>query len=195
MHTSRTKRAHLGNRLQTMSAVGSLSPPAVALHVCLPILIGAAIYLLWRSPTLWVFGWIDAVGLGAVLASIRQAVPTAAILPPWVLYSVPDGLWVYAGTAFFARLWSGSHSASRWVWLLAMPCLGLGSELGQGLQLIPGTFDLADLTAYATATVLALLWAGGSARLSSRRAVCMTRADRTPAFRSDTHLLAPSDIT
>src|SRR4051794_32919063 len=66
-------------------------------HVAAPVLIGAAIYLSWRTPTLLVFQWVDAVGLHAGLTAIRTHLAfTRPYMPDLLLFSVPDALWVYA---------------------------------------------------------------------------------------------------
>ena len=127
------------------------------LHVVLPVIAGAAIYVLWRSPTLQVFHWLEAAGVGSVVRALRAAAaPARSLLPPWVLLSLPDGLWVYALTAWLAQIWRGAKGRARVAWLSVGPCLGVGSELGQWAGLVPGTFDVADLIAGAAAAALSL---------------------------------------
>jgi hypothetical protein len=63
------------------------------LHGVLPVVLGAAIYVLLRSPRLRVFDWLQAVGLGdAVPAARAWARPAAEHLPQWLLYSAPDAV-------------------------------------------------------------------------------------------------------
>jgi hypothetical protein len=116
------------------------------LHVALPVLLGAAIYVLFRSPRLRVFGWLRAAGLGdAVPAARAWAGPAAEHLPSWLLYSAPDGLWVYGLTACLALVWRGAPGRARRAWLCAGVVLGAGGELGQLAGRVPGVFDPADL--------------------------------------------------
>lgn len=62
-------------------------------HVLLPVVAGAAIYVLWRSPSILVFHWLDTAGAGPVVRSLRaQVAPARAWFPSWMLLSLPDGL-------------------------------------------------------------------------------------------------------
>ena len=53
-------------------------------------------------------------------------------------------MWVYAGTAFFARLWRDEALLPRMCWTSVIAVLGVGSEVGQMLAVVPGTFDPVD---------------------------------------------------
>jgi hypothetical protein len=91
------------------------------LHGVLPVVAGAAIYVLFRAPHLRVFGWLRAMGLGdAVPAARAWAGPAAEHLPQW-------------------------RGPARRAWLCAGIALGAGGELGQLAGLVPGVWDPADL--------------------------------------------------
>jgi hypothetical protein len=127
------------------------------LHVAIPILIGAAIYTFWRSTTLLVFAWYKWLHLYSVVAIVRQVMwPLRHLIPAWVLFSLPDGCWVYSFTALLAGMWKNSNYA-RWTtfWCLLPAALAVGAEVGQGFHLVPGTFDVADLMVYLIAGTLA----------------------------------------
>jgi hypothetical protein len=129
----------------------------VLLHVLLPIALGAAIYVLWRAESLLVFRWIDAAGLRPVVDAVRRTLSGArAWLPDWLLYSLPDALWVYAGVAFYAIVWRGGHPRSRLLWTALPALLALGGELGQLTGAVPGTFCPVDLALCALAWWAAL---------------------------------------
>jgi hypothetical protein len=140
------------------------------LHVALPILAGGLIYVCWRDPNLMMFRWFRALGWEPIVLQLRRA--TAAgmtTLPFWFVYSLPDGLWVYALTAFMGHVWSGSRArVVRIAFLGAGPVLGAGSELGQLARLVPGSFDWTDLVFYLAAGALAFL---AVARSNSKRRV------------------------
>jgi hypothetical protein len=146
------------------------------LHVAAPVVLGAAIYVLFRSPRLRVFGWLRAVGLGEVVPAARAwARPAAEHLPQWLLYSAPDGLWVYGLTACLALVWRGAPGRARRAWLCAGLALGAGGELGQWIGVVPGVHDRADLLlcvlAWGAALVLNLSGAtnGEAARVGADR--------------------------
>jgi hypothetical protein len=121
--------------------------------------VGGLIYLAFRDSSLLMFRWAGWIGLDGAIDSLRvHTLPHRSLLPDWVLFSVPDGVWVFACTAFFARLWHDGHWAFRVFWIGLGPALAIGGELGQlgVLGLVPGTFDVADLLFYLIATVAAL---------------------------------------
>ena len=113
----------------------------------LPLVFGGCIYVLWRSTSLLMFRWFDAAGLSPAIEDARLvAACVRSHLPGWFLYSVPDAAWVSCGVLLFAAIWSGSCHPARHFWLLLAPSLALGGEFAQLLRLLPGTFDIADVT-------------------------------------------------
>ncbi len=134
------------------------------LAVVLPIVAGGLIYILFRTDTLLMFQWAEAMSLTDLITRSRAA---AAPLLPWVpgfvLFSIPDGVWVFSATAFFARLWHDGPLWQRALWIGAAPVMAIGGELGQIVGLVPGTFDVLDLLAYVAATLGALAVARWSA--------------------------------
>lgn len=130
----------------------------ISLHVLAPILAGGLIYICWRDPTLLMFRWFETLGLTTFVTELRAAWdPAEASLPRWVVYSLPDGLWVYAVTAFMAHVWRGSRSsvlAAAWISLGVV--IGAGSELGQLAGIVPGAFDPMDFLFSILAAALAI---------------------------------------
>ena len=133
------------------------SPAGFTAHVFLPIAFGAFIYLSWRSTRLKAFGWFEAWGLKDWIVHLRAALHGwDDTLPDWFLYSLPDGLWCYAATAFFSRKWADQDNAWAWAWTLLAPALGCGGEIGQIVGIVPGTFDWWDFNLSAIGAVLAI---------------------------------------
>ena len=121
---------------------------AVILHVLAPLALGSIIYLFWRDQSLSIFGF----ALNAQPHSLTSVVS----LPRFVLYSLPDGFWVYSFTAFMTLVWRGSRSRFRFLWLLSGLALAIACELGQLAGVVPGTYDVLDLLSAIVATLLAL---------------------------------------
>lgn len=119
----------------------------LALHVLLPVLAGGLIYICWRDADLFMFRWFGAAGLGTLVNDLRAAVAGAQPgLPRWFLYCLPDGLWVYALTAFMMHVWGGARSSVLAIgWISLGLVIGAGSELGQLAGIVPGGFDRVDL--------------------------------------------------
>lgn len=104
------------------------------IHVIFPIVVGTCIYIGWRSPSLFVFAWIDAIG--ANLLVVRPDFP----IPEWALYSLPDGCWVYATTSWMLIIW---HRIGPWAFTGVT--LAVGGEIGQLVGVVPGTYEHLDM--------------------------------------------------
>jgi hypothetical protein len=103
-------------------------------HVLLPLLLGGFIYLAARPTALTFvdyapFGWTK-------------------LLPNWVIFNLPDGLWSYAFLSFTLILWRNSASLSAKFWIMTAFSLGILLEIGQYFHLISGTFDGLDVLVY-----------------------------------------------
>ncbi|MGC4079467.1 MAG: hypothetical protein QM702_20990 [Rubrivivax sp.] len=121
------------------------------------LVIGSLLYLLARPANLLVFGWIGSLGLSGPLMRLRETLaPLARALPAWVLFSLPNALWAYAFTVAMSHMWSHKLSRASLPWLAVGPVISIGAELGQGIGLVPGTFDLVDLLTVVIACVAAL---------------------------------------
>jgi hypothetical protein len=125
----------------------------------LPFFIGAAIYILWRSQALFLFTWLRQVGLHAPMLALRaHFAGVKHLVPDFILYSLPDGLWLYAFTALMGFIWLNEPNRYlRLFWNLLPVFLAVGSEFGQRFRLIPGTFDWWDVVSYIAAWVPAVV--------------------------------------
>lgn len=112
------------------------------------MLVGGMVYLLFRPRTLLLFAVLDKLGFGETIGRWRMAV-SAVSLPEFVLYSLPNGIWVISYVLVIDGVFSSSPVATRLRWASVIPVLGVGSELLQGVGVMPGTFDWADLLCYA----------------------------------------------
>jgi len=122
------------------------------------MLLGGFIYLAWRTPSLRMFSWADALQASDSLHGLRQLVlPVKPHLPEWLLFSFPDAAWVYSMTAVYVLIWRPAKSAGGLFWVSLGCLLGAGAELGQLVSLVPGTFDLTDLCLIAAAAPLGYL--------------------------------------
>ena len=123
------------------------STAELILRVVLPLGLGSLIYLAWRSEDLWVFDWVAAAGGAQRVSTLRAAFdPWLPSLPQWLVFSLPDGLWTFAGTSWIAIIWSGKRrSTPALAWIAVIPALAIGGEVGQFCGFVPGRFDLMDL--------------------------------------------------
>ncbi len=105
-------------------------------HVVAPLVIGAWIYIAWRTPDLLVFDWLYAAHIDPT--SVRMS----SEIPYFIQYCLPDGCWVYAGTSWMLMVWRRILP-----WVSAYVILGVGGEFGQFVEIVPGTFEWLDVLA------------------------------------------------
>ncbi|MDR3723608.1 MAG: hypothetical protein P4K83_03875 [Terracidiphilus sp.] len=146
-------------------------------NVILPVLTGGGIYSLWRSKALLVFTWYRWVGLNGPMLSLRAYLAGVKhLIPGFILYSLPDGLWVYAFTSLMGCIWfRDPRSSAKLFWTLLPVSMAVVAEIGQGFRLVPGTFDWADMFSYLAAWALAMvsvqMFIGGKAHHFSIRSL------------------------
>lgn len=122
----------------------------VIIAVCL-FLSGVTIYLLWRDQQLLVHRVINACGLQPSIEVLRKSVETIE-LPEWVRFALPDGLWSMSYILMIDAIVKRDY-----LWTAIIPAIGIISEIMQWLGWLPGTFDVADLLAYAVPYFLYIL--------------------------------------
>jgi hypothetical protein len=149
----------------------------LVLNSVLPLLVGGMIYVCWRGDGLLMFDWFRRAGLDAWVVQLRAAAaPAGSLMPRWVVFSLPDALWVYAMTAFLAATWlDADRRAFRVGWISLACLLGAGAEVGQLAGVVPGTFDPADFSL----CLLAFAGALTAAHYYFRKG-CLTQALTTP---------------
>lgn len=109
------------------------------------LLAGGIIYLLLRSQNILMFSWLDTIGFMPHLASVRGATAHYADeIPAWFRFSLPNALWLFGGIMVFRSIWEG-YQKERLLWVGSFLTIAIGSELGQGLGFIPGTYDSNDI--------------------------------------------------
>ena len=118
----------------------------------LPILIGSIIYIGWRSTNLNIFQWLDHFGLLSQTVIFRAQINSLGIqLPKVILYSFPDGLWVYALTSYFIIIWKKIN-----IWTFVGISIAFFSELGQLIGFFPGTYSNMDVLFYMFSFILSM---------------------------------------
>lgn len=125
--------------------------------VLIPLLIGGIIYILFRSDNLTMFNWFNTLGLATIIDMWRQTTIGHINLPAYLVFSVPDALWIFAFTNLMLIIWQDRLSKNSIFWIMLAPTIGIFSELGQIFKIIPGTFDIIDLTLILIATSVPIL--------------------------------------
>jgi hypothetical protein len=131
-----------------------------AVHVILPLAFSAVIYVGLRSVHLRINRLLIDSPFGAAVNALREALtPAANHLPTWILFTLPDALWVYALTSWLISIWSGSESTFKSIWISTGLLSAFMIEWAQATHLLAGTFDVADLFGYMAGFAAALLLA------------------------------------
>ena len=125
-------------------------------HVFLPVFVGAFIYILFRQESLTVFAWLDKVSLLNTATILRDVVVGFKDKMPFIiLYSLPDGIWVYSATYLMLIIWNGDmKNISAIFWVLVPLLLSIGAELLQSMHIVQGSFCLYDMAFYIIGFIL-----------------------------------------
>jgi hypothetical protein len=119
------------------------------IYICLSafaLLAGGFIYIIFRSSEPLFFSWINSTRAIHWINIIRNSsLSLSKVLPEWIVYSLPDGLWAFSYSLLITGIWSRSKSLLRYFWFASIPLLVLGFEFLQFSRLIPGTFCLQDI--------------------------------------------------
>lgn len=125
-----------------------LNNVVLALQV-LSIISGGLIYCAFRTKNLLLFDWIRFLSLDAPIDLIRTiSYDSISRIPNWLLFSVPDGLWVLSYTCLILYIWNFNLNRKNIFWFVLLPIIALGSEIMQSFNIISGTFDYFDIVAY-----------------------------------------------
>jgi hypothetical protein len=113
-------------------------------HIVLPFLMGCMLYVIGRPLSLL------RIGVSLKIDNTNILIP----LPKWVVYNLPDGLWLYSFLMLLIFIWQGQNNREAFLWYSLLIVIALGSELLQKYSLTLGTFDLLDILAYLIAITL-----------------------------------------
>lgn len=119
------------------------------------LILGGMIYILFRSNSLLMFDWFEQFGILDFIVKSRNLInPKTHLVPRWILYSAPDGLWLFSYICFMFVIWKNSVTTKNIIWIILLPIYAFYTEFGQFFGFISGTFDLLDLIAYGLGLIL-----------------------------------------
>lgn len=115
----------------------------------LVFLLGVIIYLLFRSESIRFFDYLTYVKLDKPISNIRSfMLPLTKFIPDWIIYSLPDGLWLLSFSLIISEIWNKKDNLHFWFWILLFPFTAIIWELGQAFHVFSGTFDWIDVIIY-----------------------------------------------
>lgn len=112
------------------------------------LLCGSSIYLLFRSKSLKIYQWCDALGLSEQIDFLRDIVRDWNV-PDCLKFSLPDGVYNAAYILIIDAIWRKEDNFRKHFIVLLVPTITICSELFQGINLVKGTYDSIDLMCYA----------------------------------------------
>jgi hypothetical protein len=131
------------------------------LYICLSafaLLAGGIIYIIFRSSEPLFFSWTNSTQVIHWINIIRSSsLSLSKVLPEWIVYSLPNGLWAFGYSLLITGIWRGSKSLLRYFWFASIPLLVLGFEFLQFARLIPGTFCSQDIALGIAGIVLGIM--------------------------------------
>jgi len=121
----------------------------------LSILFGGFIYVAFRSDSIILFSWIDYIGFTESIDNLRlKTLPYKDIFPDWVLYSLPDGLWLFSFSSAVMVIWERELKLYSFIIWISMLILVISLEILQYYNIINGTFDIIDIIFFIFAAIL-----------------------------------------
>lgn len=118
-----------------------------------PVILGGFIYITFRTNNLLMFNWFENLGLSNEIIFIRNLKNNFSF-PNWVIYNLPDGLWLFSYTAILLEIWDYLIDKKTFFWIFSIPLAAILSEILQLFKIIPGTFDLTDIGFYLLGTII-----------------------------------------
>jgi len=119
------------------------------------LFVGGIIYIAFRSKSLLMFSWFDAIGLSGTIDGLRECASTID-LPYSVKYCIPNAFWTISYILMVDALVSiNNHKV---IWAVSLPIIAIMLEFGQKFGVVAGTFDIGDILCYAIPTVCFVIY-------------------------------------
>jgi len=108
------------------------------------LLSGTLIYAFARPGTIYLNQWLDHI-VGDNFQQYLSAMISGFDIPGWIIYSLPDALWMMALITLILFIWDFKINSKSIPWIFSAFITGILIEIFQVFHLIRGTFDRNDL--------------------------------------------------
>lgn len=136
------------NSFQTWYKAGTVALAFTCVFMC------GLMYISFRPDTLKMFHFFKVFGLLDYLDELQH---NPARVPMWMLYNLPDGIWLFAYSILIGAIWN-FKIRDCWMFILVMPSICIPHEFLQGLGIMHGTYDPSDVLAYLLAIIIGFLY-------------------------------------
>ena len=110
------------------------------------VMLGGLIYTTYRDSDLLMFTWYDTIGLTRLIEQLRVTVALFSDpISDWIIFSLPNALWMFSFIHALLWVWDFKLERRNLGWMLLATGIGIGTEIGQWMHLVAGTFDQTDL--------------------------------------------------
>lgn len=119
----------------------------VIINVVAPLIFGGLFYIFFRSSSIYLFNLFKITDTIDLINSLRSfTLPIVNQIPSSIIYSLPDGIWVYSGTYSYLIIWNNSpNNYLNYFWITSILLISITTEILQKINLFPGTFSYNDI--------------------------------------------------
>ena len=113
--------------------------------------VGGMIYVFFRPESIMMFKWFPFLGVVHKQISVFRTIH----LPDFLVYSIPDGLWLFSYILLIGVIWNFNYHRGMFL-IMLLPVYAISYEMLQLCHFVPGYFDILDFVAYVVATLLGI---------------------------------------
>lgn len=110
----------------------------------LSLVFGFLLYSITRSDNIPLLQWLSGFNEGRLLHFFQQSIQNED-MPAWVIYSLPDALWMFSMVLVILMIWNFQLNRHSLQWIILAVFAGILFEISQKYHFVPGTFDVIDL--------------------------------------------------
>ena len=116
------------------------------------LLVACYVYVSHRGGGMVLYSLLGIDGNSSLFIALRQ---NAKDLPAWVIYNIPDGLWLLSYLLMIEAIWGNEKQRKIW-FIIPVILFAFLLEVLQYIGFFPGTGDVLDMLCYSVAIAVYL---------------------------------------
>ena len=124
----------------------------MALLSIIILLVACYVYVSHRGGDMVLYSLLEIDGNSSLFIALRQ---NATDLPAWVIYNIPDGLWLLSYLLMIEAIWGNEKQRKIW-FIIPVILFAFLLEVLQYIGFFPGTGDVLDMLCYSVAIAVYL---------------------------------------
>ena len=117
--------------------------PYVILLLITSLTLGMLLYVALRDESIYINQWLSPFRDNILFHNFRDILQNVHF-PYWVVYSLPDAIWMAGLTLLILAIWDFQINEKSIRWISLSLIVGLLFESMQAFHIIPGTYDTTD---------------------------------------------------